>query len=125
MRASLRKLRYAYISVVLKRQFCGLPKNDVSRYCRSSNRGDLGFCQHYRGVACSQLIGNRTVYVKASMTLNQMEEKLAAILTIMATGKEMSPECHKYAVPFFCYVMFSPCDDTIPYPVPRHVPRRL
>ncbi|KAF8773198.1 Tyrosine-protein kinase transmembrane receptor like protein [Argiope bruennichi] len=86
-------------------------------------QSDLGFCQHYRGVACSQLIGNRTVYVKASMTLNQMEEKLAAILTILATGKEMSPECHKYAVPFFCYVMFPPCDDTIPYPVPRHVCR--
>lgn len=35
----------------------------------------------------------------------------------------MSPECHKYAVPFFCYVMFPPCDDTVPYPVPRHVCR--
>ncbi|KFM80935.1 Tyrosine-protein kinase transmembrane receptor ROR2, partial [Stegodyphus mimosarum] len=57
------------------------------------------------------------------MTLNKLEEKLAAIFTILATGKEMSPECHKYAVPFFCYVMFPPCDDTIPYPVPRHVCR--
>lgn len=50
-------------------------------------QSDLGFCQHYRGVACSQLIGNKTVYVKATMTLNQMEEKLAAIFTILATGK--------------------------------------
>lgn len=35
----------------------------------------------------------------------------------------MSLECHKYAVPFFCYVMFPPCDDSIPYPIPRHVCR--
>ncbi|XP_054714795.1 tyrosine-protein kinase transmembrane receptor ROR2-like [Uloborus diversus] len=84
-------------------------------------QNDLGKCQHYRGVACSQLIGNKTVYVKEPMSLNKMEEKLAAIFTILATGKVMSPECHKYAVPFFCYVMFPPCDDTIPYPVPKHI----
>lgn len=63
-------------------------------------QNDLGFCQHYRGVACSQLIGNRTVYVKTKMTLNQMEEKLAAIFTILATGKvrEISMQINHFVV---------------------------
>lgn len=67
-----------FVTEIIALPSCRLPEFE---------QNDLGFCQHYRGVACSQLIGNRTVYVKTKMTLNQMEEKLAAIFTILATGK--------------------------------------
>ncbi|KFM72830.1 Tyrosine-protein kinase transmembrane receptor ROR1, partial [Stegodyphus mimosarum] len=82
-----------------------------------------GFCHLYRGVTCVQFIGNRTVYVKSSLSLSHMEEKLTAAFTVIATSHDVSEECHKYAIPSLCFFAFPLCDTDSPYPMPRQVCR--
>lgn len=82
-----------------------------------------GLCQIYRGITCSQLIRNRTVYVKSVLHQSHMEEKLAAAITVIATSHEISTDCHKYVIPLLCYFAFPLCEENSPHPVARKVCR--
>ncbi|KAG0431214.1 hypothetical protein HPB47_021989, partial [Ixodes persulcatus] len=55
-----------------------------------------------------------------------MEEKLAAAFTVIATSQDVSPQCHKYAIPSLCFFAFPPCEPGAPggrAPEPRSVCR--
>lgn len=83
--------------------------------------GVEGFCQLYRGVTCSQFIGNKTVYVNSLYSLSKMEEKLTAAFTVIATSHDVSDECNKYAIPSLCFFAFPLCDESVQHPMPRQV----
>lgn len=83
-----------------------------------------GSCQVYQGVTCGQYLGNRSVFVRPPPdSLAAMEAKVAAAFTVIATSHDMSPQCHKYAIPSLCFFVFPPCDPRDGEPVPRTVCR--
>ncbi|XP_042145354.1 inactive tyrosine-protein kinase transmembrane receptor ROR1 isoform X2 [Ixodes scapularis] len=89
--------------------------------------GGGGSCQIYQGITCGQYLGNRSVFVRPPpATMAAMEEKLAAAFTVIATSQDVSPQCHKYAIPSLCFFAFPPCEPGAPggrAPEPRSVCR--
>lgn len=90
------------------------------------NRNELreeltGFCEPYRGSVCSQFIGNASIYVLSPYSQDQVEAKLSAAFTVVATSHDVSPQCHRFAIPSLCFGAFPLCDEYSHDPRPRKV----
>lgn len=91
-----------------------------------NNRNEIteeltGFCEPYRGSVCSQFIGNSSIYVQSPYSQDQVESKLAAAFTVVATSHDVSPQCHRFAIPSLCFGAFPLCDEYSHDPRPRKV----
>lgn len=82
-----------------------------------------GFCQPYRGSVCSQFIGNASIYVTSHRSQQIMEEKLSSVFTVVATSHDVSPACHRFAIPSLCFSAFPLCDEDAREPKARKVRR--
>src|SRR5699024_3886300 len=70
-----------------------------------------GFCQPYRGVACSQFLQNRSIYVRNEYWQRMMEQKLTAAFSVIATSQDVSLQCIRYAISSRCFCVVPLCDD--------------
>ncbi|XP_022657021.1 tyrosine-protein kinase transmembrane receptor Ror-like isoform X3 [Varroa destructor] len=82
-----------------------------------------GKCETYRGTACAHYLINQTVYVRPGLSMASLEEKLAGVLTVVRTSRDVTPECLKFAFPSLCMFAFPPCDKTVHEHKPRMVCR--
>lgn len=78
-----------------------------------------GKCETYRGTACAHYLINQTVYVRPGLSMASLEEKLAGVLTVVRTSRDVTPECLKFAFPSLCMFAFPPCDKTVHEHKPR------
>ncbi|KAI1280314.1 Tyrosine-protein kinase transmembrane receptor ROR2 [Halotydeus destructor] len=103
----------------------GLPSDTSSDIVGHSDDLDFGsgFCQPYRGSVCSQFIGNASIFVQSSRSQDIMEEKLSSAFTVVATSHDISPACHRFAIPSLCFAAFPLCDEDAKEPRPRKVCR--
>jgi len=89
----------------------------------SGSDDQQGFCQPYRGAACSKFVGNKSIYVRNKLQQGLMEEKLTAAFTVIATSSDLSQRCGEYAIPSLCFYAFPLCDSEAPTPRPRKICR--
>ncbi|ELU14629.1 hypothetical protein CAPTEDRAFT_162027 [Capitella teleta] len=68
-----------------------------------------GFCQAYRGAACSKFIQGNSIYVRSSTQQGMVEERLTAALTAIAASNELSSQCGEFAIPSLCIFAFPLC----------------
>lgn len=80
-----------------------------------------GFCEAYRGTVCSQYIGNQSIYVESLDSQDLMEQKIGDVFIVIKTSQDISPQCHRFAIPSLCYSSFPPCDHTSRPVRPRKV----
>lgn len=83
-----------------------------------------GLCQPYRGVACSQFLQNRSIYVRHHSWQMEMEQKLGQAFSVIASSPDISMQCNRYAVSSLCYYVFPLCEEPISSgmpPTPRKV----
>ncbi|KAK3091292.1 hypothetical protein FSP39_018693 [Pinctada imbricata] len=85
---------------------------------RKSQESGVGFCQDFRGSTCATFLGNKTIYVTSEYSQGVKEEKFITGFTIIASTKDMTSECQKYAIKFLCLFTFPPCDGTVTDPQP-------
>ena len=88
-------------------------------------RGDAaaayGVCEPYRGSACEQYIKNMTIYVESRQGQEAIERKIASAFTVVESSQDVSPQCHRFAIPSLCLSAFPPCDDMVGEAKPRKV----
>ncbi|XP_053210968.1 inactive tyrosine-protein kinase transmembrane receptor ROR1-like [Panonychus citri] len=82
-----------------------------------------GFCEPYRGTVCSQVIGNQTIYVDSEGSQDSMEQKIGAVFTVIKSSRDVSLQCHRFAIPSLCFSGFPLCNQDLPQPKPRQVCR--
>ena len=95
--------------------------SDNSGKNRNNENELTGFCEPYRGSVCSQFIGNASIYVLNPYSQDQVEAKLSAAFTVVATSHDVSPQCHRFAIPSLCFGAFPLCDEYSHDPRPRKV----
>jgi hypothetical protein len=79
-------------------------------------------CLPYKGTLCSQFLLNQTVLTRGDLRLDQLlEHKLRQLIHLIATGKHISPHCHRYAIPALCFYAYPLCDANSMQVKPRQV----
>ncbi len=69
-----------------------------------------GTCQPYTGSVCSKYVGLEYVYITEGLTLDYIERKLNAALTVITASPELSESCSHYAIPAICLATLPLCD---------------
>ncbi|XP_074593104.1 tyrosine-protein kinase transmembrane receptor Ror-like isoform X2 [Brevipalpus obovatus] len=69
-----------------------------------------GSCEPYRGSACSQYLGNGSIFVRSPGSQAIIERKISEVFSVIKTSKDVSPQCHRFAIPSLCYYSFPLCD---------------
>lgn len=83
-----------------------------------------GFCQPYRGTACSQFLQNRSIYVRNEQYQQTMESKILGAFSVIMASPDISVQCNRYAISSLCFYVFPLCDeDVYHHPAPRKVCR--
>ncbi|GAB6022302.1 hypothetical protein CHUAL_006423 [Chamberlinius hualienensis] len=98
-------------------RFPGLPED------AESGVEGKGLCQSYRGTTCAKFVGNKTIHVKTAMSQSEIEEKLVAAFTVIASSGDLSKKCAEYAIPSLCYHAFPLCDEISGQPIPKPICR--
>ena len=81
-----------------------------------------GFCQPYRGTACSQFLQNRSIYVRNEQYQQTMESKILGAFSVIMASPDISVQCNRYAISSLCFYVFPLCDeDVYHHPAPRKV----
>ena len=80
-----------------------------------------GYCESYKGSVCSQYIKNSTIYVTGRHEQSYLESQLTNVLKHVATWRDISPQCHRFAMPLLCFTAFSLCDEYSSESFPRKV----
>lgn len=68
-------------------------------------------CEPYKGSVCSQYIKNATISVTSRTEQSYLESQLNNVLKHVATWRDISPQCHRFAMPLLCFTAFSLCTD--------------
>ncbi|KAG8232332.1 hypothetical protein J437_LFUL012922 [Ladona fulva] len=79
-----------------------------------SGDGKEGYCQMYQGSTCSQVVGNRSIFVPASVTQEIIEQKVQRAITVIAHSSDLTKRCEAYAIPSVCYTAFPLCENEEP-----------
>lgn len=82
-----------------------------------------GICQLYQGKLCSEILGNKTVFIPSNSKQSDLEEKLEIAFSVVAHSSDLSKTCEAFAKPSLCYAAFAVCRDE-PSEPPRHICRR-
>jgi len=98
-------------------------RTDVTGSQAENEFQGLGICQPYRGQICSQYIGNMSIFVPAGRSQDVMEVKMTQAFSVVATSQDISPLCHRFAIPSLCFVAFPLCDEMSIEARPRKVCR--
>jgi hypothetical protein len=72
---------------------------------------NFGICEPYRGNACEQFIKNMSIFVDSRVGQDAIESKIREAFTVVASSQDVSPQCHRFAIPSLCLSAFPPCDD--------------
>lgn len=72
---------------------------------------NFGTCEPYRGNACEQFIKNMSIFVDSRVGQDAIESKIRDAFTVVASSQDVSPQCHRFAIPSLCLSAFPPCDD--------------
>lgn len=81
----------------------------------------FGICEPYRGTACEQFIKNMSIFVDSRRGQDEIENKIRDAFTVVASSQDVSPQCHRFAIPSLCLSAFPPCDDMASDAKPRKV----
>ena len=81
----------------------------------------FGTCEPYRGTACEQYIKNMSIFVDSRSGQDVIESKIRDAFTVVASSQDVSPQCHRFAIPSLCLSAFPPCDDAASEARPRKV----
>ena len=79
------------------------------------------YCEAYRGSVCSQHLKNASIYVTSRSDQSYLELQLNNVLKHVETWSEISPQCHRFAMPLLCFTAFSLCDEYSSEVIPRKV----
>ena len=60
----------------------------VCRMSDDSGREHEGFCQLYRGAACSKFLSNKSIYVRSKTQQGRMEERLTGQSKVKGQGRD-------------------------------------
>jgi hypothetical protein len=69
-----------------------------------------GTCQPYVGSVCSKYVGQEYVFITEGLTLQYIEQKLNAALTVITASPDLSESCSHYAIPAICLATLPLCD---------------
>ncbi|XP_024080556.1 tyrosine-protein kinase transmembrane receptor Ror-like isoform X2 [Cimex lectularius] len=84
---------------------------------------DKNRCEEYKGKLCASVLANKTVYIPASHTQEELERKLELAFGVVKNSEDLSKTCEPFAVPTLCYVAFSICQDSVTQ-VPKQICRK-
>lgn len=58
---------------------------------------------------CASFVGNKTVFVRPPNTIEDLDRRITATLSVIKTNKEMTKLCEKFAVKVMCHHTFPLC----------------
>ncbi|XP_015784668.1 tyrosine-protein kinase transmembrane receptor Ror isoform X2 [Tetranychus urticae] len=82
------------------------------------------FCEPYRGTVCSQVIGNQTIYVETEGSQDILEGKIVGVFTVIKSSRDISHQCHRFAIPSLCLSIFPLCSQDLHHML-QHKPRQV
>ena len=70
-------------------------------------------CKSYHGEVCSQFIGNKSIFIKNGFDENVLEANLKTVFNMIANSYQVSPQCHRFAIPSLCFATFPLCEENL------------
>lgn len=70
---------------------------------------EFGICQIYTGKVCERYMGNQSIFIVPEMTMEMLEERLAAVAGVIKYSPDISTLCSRYAWYSLCATVLPIC----------------